>query len=70
MTLFLVNLIIGLMTRVAPQLNIFSIGFSITIMVGFAVLLISIPSIANGMNGLIETASTITRDLILTGRPQ
>ena len=70
MTLFLINLIIGLMTRVAPQMNIFSIGFSITIMAGFTLLLVSIPSIANGMTGLIETVSTITRDLILTGRPQ
>jgi flagellar biosynthetic protein FliR len=57
-------------TRVAPQMNIFSIGFSITIMAGFTLLLVSIPSITNGMTGLIETVSTITRDLILTGRPQ
>ena len=67
--LFLVNLIIGLMTRVSPQMNIFSVGFPVTIMVGFVVILISIPSITNGMNGLIETVSNITRDLILTGRP-
>ncbi len=69
-TLFLVNLIIGLMTRVSPQMNIFSIGFPVTIMVGFVVILISIPSITNGMSGLIETVSSITRDLILTGGPR
>jgi len=69
-TLLLVNLIIGFMTRVSPQMNIFSISFSITIMVGFTLILVSIPSITNGMTSLIETVSSITRDLILTGRPQ
>lgn len=63
--IFLTNLIIGFMTRVAPQMNIFSIGFSITIFMGFAVLLVSMPTIGNGMSGLLHAVTTIVRDLIL-----
>ena len=32
------NLAIGMMTRAAPQLNIFAVGFPLTLGVGFAVL--------------------------------
>lgn len=63
--LFLVNVLIGFMTRVAPQMNIFSIGFPLTILVGFAMILISLPSMANAMSGLVQTASTLVRDIIL-----
>ena len=63
--LFLVNMLIGFMTRVAPQMNIFSIGFPLTIIVGFTMLLISLPSMANAMSGLLQTASAMVRDLVL-----
>jgi flagellar biosynthetic protein FliR len=36
------NLTIGMMTRAAPQLNIFAVGFPITLGVGFEVLYLSI----------------------------
>ena len=63
--LFLVNMLIGFMTRVAPQMNIFSIGFPLTILVGFTMLLISLPSMANAMSGLLQTASSMVQDLVL-----
>ena len=66
--LFLVNLLIGFMTRVAPQMNIFSIGFPLTILVGFVMVLISLPSMGNAMSGLLQTASGIVRDLILESK--
>ena len=62
---FLTNMIIGFMTRVAPQMNIFSIGFTITIFMGFAVLLVSLPTIGNGMTSLLQAVASIVRDLIL-----
>ncbi len=62
---FLTNMIIGFMTRVAPQMNIFSIGFTITIFRGFAVLLVSLPTIGNGMTSLLQAVASIVRDLIL-----
>lgn len=39
LALFLVNMSFGIMARVAPQLNIFSLGLPITLLMGFFVLL-------------------------------
>jgi flagellar biosynthetic protein FliR len=66
--LFLVNVLIGFMTRVAPQMNIFSVGFPVTIMVGFVMVLISLPSMGNSMSGLLQTASGMVRELILENK--
>ena len=41
--LLLVNVAFGVMTRAAPQLNIFAVGFPITIILGFVVMLVSLP---------------------------
>ena len=41
--LLVTNVALGVMTRAAPQLNLFSIGFPITIGVGLVVLLASLP---------------------------
>ncbi|AXE33867.1 flagellar biosynthetic protein FliR [Chromobacterium phragmitis] len=41
--LLITNLAIGVMTRAAPQFNIFSFGFPLTIMIGFGVLYMTLP---------------------------
>lgn len=41
--LLLVNMVMGLMARVAPQMNVFSIGFPITLGVGFVGLWLTLP---------------------------
>ena len=41
--LLIANLALGILTRSAPQLNIFAVGFPITIAVGFATLMLTIP---------------------------
>jgi flagellar biosynthetic protein FliR len=38
-TLLVIQLAMGIMTRAAPQMNIFSVGFPITILLGFLVVL-------------------------------
>jgi flagellar biosynthetic protein FliR len=63
--LFLINMLIGFMTRVAPQMNIFSIGFPLTILAGFMMLFVSLPTMGAAMSGLIQTASEIVRNTIL-----
>lgn len=42
-TLLVVNAALGVLARAAPQLNIFAIGFPITMIVGFFVLMLSLP---------------------------
>ncbi|CAG4882188.1 flagellar export pore protein [Georgfuchsia toluolica] len=44
--LLIANLALGILTRAAPQLNIFSIGFPITLLLGFAVLLLVLPQMS------------------------
>lgn len=41
--LLLVNVAFGVMTRASPQLNIFAVGFPITILLGFIAMLVSMP---------------------------
>lgn len=41
--LLITNLALGILTRSAPQLNIFAIGFPITLVVGFATLMLALP---------------------------
>ena len=44
--LLITNLALGILTRSAPQLNIFAIGFPITLVVGFATLMLTLPYFA------------------------
>ena len=56
----LINISFGVMTRAAPQLNIFAVGFPITIMAGFSLMLFSLPSFLPVLTDLYESAfSTI-----------
>lgn len=41
--LLVTNLAIGVMTRASPQFNIFTFGFPLTLMVGFAALYLAVP---------------------------
>jgi flagellar biosynthesis protein FliR len=44
--LLITNLALGILTRSAPQLNIFAIGFPITLVVGFVTLMLALPYLA------------------------
>jgi len=44
--LLITNLALGILTRSAPQLNIFNIGFPITLVVGFVTLMLTLPYLA------------------------
>ena len=52
--LLFVNVGFGVMTRSAPQFNIFSVGFAITITLGFIVVLYSLPYTTDQFIGLLE----------------
>jgi flagellar biosynthetic protein FliR len=45
--LFLTNVGLALMTRVAPQLNVFAVGFPLQIMIGLTMIIISLPLLEN-----------------------
>jgi len=50
----LVNIAFGVMTRAAPQLNIFAVGFPITISTGFLVLMLTLPAFLPRFESLLE----------------
>ena len=52
--LLIVNLAFGVMTRVAPQLNIFSIGFPISLIMGMVIIRISLPGVADQIADSLE----------------
>ena len=54
--LVIVNLALGVVTRAAPQLNLFGIGFTITLLSGFFVLLSGLDGIMSGIAALIHSA--------------
>jgi flagellar biosynthesis protein FliR len=54
--LLLVNLAMGVVTRAAPQLNIFAIGFPITILAGFLIILLTLPSLTARIGEFVLSA--------------
>ncbi|HEY7987289.1 MAG TPA: flagellar biosynthetic protein FliR [Methylophilaceae bacterium] len=52
--LTLVNVGLGVLTRAAPQLNIFAVGFPLTLGAGFLILAISVPYFLPLFNGMME----------------
>lgn len=56
MAVLLVNLCLGVITRTAPQLNIFAIGFPITIFVGLILMMFAMPVFNEQLVALFEEA--------------
>lgn len=54
--LLIANLAMGVLARVAPQLNIFAVGFPVTLLAGFVVLMFSIPYFGAAMEKLFDGA--------------
>lgn len=52
--LLIANLALGVLARVAPQLNLFAVGFPVTMVVGFVVLMFSMPYFATAMEQLFH----------------
>jgi len=50
------NIAFGVITRAAPQLNIFAVGFPVTILVGFAFLLLGLPTFLMTLRRFFEAA--------------
>ncbi|MDB5838380.1 MAG: fliR [Herminiimonas sp.] len=52
--LLVTNLALGILTRAAPQLNLFGIGFPITLGVGFIMLTVALPYLATPLANLFQ----------------
>lgn len=63
-SLLLVNIGFGVMTRAAPQLNIFAIGFPVIMTIGFVILMFSLPSTIPLFENLLDSNYELMRAML------
>lgn len=54
--LLVINVAFGVLTRAAPQLNLFSVGFPATLVIGFMLVLVTLPMVLNKILPLSDGA--------------
>ena len=62
--LLITNLALGILNRAAQQLNLFSIGFPITLMIGFFILSFSLPYLAHVMDRMTADGIAVALKLM------
>lgn len=65
--MLIVNLGFGIMTRAAPQLNLFAIGFPVIMTMGMVIILFSLPSVVPIFSALLDGAFAAMRALVTPG---
>ena len=66
--LLLVNIAFGVMMRAAPQLNIFAIGFPLTLTLGFVFILVTMPIFLPQFTDIMNSAFLTIENLVGSGR--
>jgi flagellar biosynthetic protein FliR len=61
--LLITNIALGILTRAAPQLNLFGVGFPITLSVGFLMLALTVPYLAVPLERLFAEAFGVMREM-------
>lgn len=65
--LLITNIALGILTRAAPQLNIFGIGFPITLSVGFIVIALALPYLATPLERLFQEGIDMVQRVAMPG---
>ena len=63
-SMLVITLSMGVMTRAAPQLNIFSVGFPVTMFMGFIILLLVLPGFLPRINQLMLQAMQLSQSIV------
>jgi flagellar biosynthetic protein FliR len=61
--LLVVNLAFGVMSRAAPSLNMFAVGFPISLVFGLAIVLLGLPAVQSSFSGLIAASMQLIGSL-------
>ncbi|MEJ1961933.1 MAG: flagellar biosynthetic protein FliR [Gammaproteobacteria bacterium] len=61
--LLVVNIAFGVMSRAAPSLNLFAVGFPITLVFGLVIILVGLPSLQSAFVGLLGKAFVLLKTL-------
>jgi flagellar biosynthetic protein FliR len=67
--LLITNLALGILTRAAPQLNLFGIGFPITMSAGFVMIMLSLPYMTTPLLRLMEEGITAMQQITAASLP-
>lgn len=67
--LLITNIALGVLTRAAPQLNLFGIGFPITLSAGFIMLALAIPYIATPLDRMFQKGLDFTGQIYTPAKP-
>lgn len=62
--LLVVNLAFGVMSRAAPTLNLFAVGFPITLIAGLVIMYVGLPSVLAAFGQSLEAAFAVIRTLL------
>lgn len=54
--LLLINITLGVITRAAPQLNIFAVGFPVTILGGYVLIILTLPGLLSALDVIYSSA--------------
>ena len=63
-SLLLINLAFGVMSRAAPQLNIFGVGFPVMMGTGFIIIMLSLPGLTPHVSNLVQDAFLLLQYMI------
>ena len=63
-SMLVVTLAMGVMTRAAPQLNIFSVGFPVTMFMGFVILILVMPGFLPRFNQMMLQAMQLSQSMV------
>lgn len=62
-SLLVVLLALGITTRAAPQLNIFSVGFALTLLIGFIIIMLIMPNLVPRFTQLMFDGFTLSKTM-------
>jgi len=67
--LLITNMALGILTRTAPQLNLFGIGFPVTLSIGFLVLALALQGMLTPMKGIVQDSLSYMQEIVLPVKP-
>jgi len=63
-SLLMVNIAFGVVTKAAPQLNIFAVGFPITLLLGLLLMWVTLPAILDSFTNLLAESYGVIGDFL------
>ena len=67
-TLLLVNIVLGIMSRAAPQLHLFAIGQPVIIASGLILIMVSLSSALGAFTYFVDETLLFVKNVLLVGR--